>query len=122
MAVGMDANMRIPANGMRGPYLSHIGIEEEMNKDGSSNTNNVGGPELLLIRLECLLDFTEEWRSGEPNEESDEETRPGKVKRSHMRAGEVAQLDLCGTALLERIHIASISLVWLGRVVNLIEV
>lgn len=74
--------------------------EKETHEDCSSDTDNIGSPNLLLGKIECFLDFREERSDGEPNEESNKETPPGIVERSHVRTLKAAELDLGGSVIL----------------------
>jgi len=69
------------------------GTEKKAHKDGTSNTDDGRGPNLLLGKAESGTDLREERRNGEPDEKGDEETPPGAVEGSHVGSREVAELD-----------------------------
>ena len=54
----------------------------------------------MLGDSDRVTDLREERGGGEPDEEGDEKTPPGKVKGAHVRAGKGAELDLFGTVVL----------------------
>lgn len=74
--------------------------EKETHEDGSSDTNNGGGPDLLLGEPKGILDLTKKGGDSEPDEEGNEKSPPRVVKCSHVRAGKVAKLDLRGSVIL----------------------
>ena len=88
--------------------------EDEAHADGASDGNHRRGPDLLLGDAEVGTDLGKEGGDGEPDEEGDEEAPPRAVEGAHVRAGEVAKLDLLGLVVLVGVDLEDVRLVLLG--------
>lgn len=80
-------------HGNTGSPLIASRSEDETHKDGSTNSGNGGSPDFLLGKVKILLDLGQERGDCEPNEEGNEETPPGHVEGTHVRASHGAKLD-----------------------------
>ena len=87
-----------------GSILVTEGSEEETHEDGSTNTNNGGGPDFLLANTQVITDLREQRSNSEPDEEGNEETRPRVVESTHVGASKRHQLDLSGLIILIRVN------------------
>ena len=79
------------------------GTHQETHHDGTSNTDNVGGPHVFLGNAKVITNLREKGSDGKPNEERDEKAPPGAVESAHMRPGERAKLDLRRLVILVRV-------------------
>ena len=87
--------------------------KNETHEDGSTYTDNVGGPKLFLGEIKSVLDLSEKRSNGEPNEKGNEKAPPRAVEGTHVGAGEVAKLDLSGLVVLVGIDVHSVSIILL---------
>lgn len=87
--------------------------KDETHKDGSTDTDNVRSPEILLREVNGFLDFGQERGNGEPNEERNEESKPGAVESSHVRALEAEHPNLSGSIILVGVNIDVVGIVLL---------
>ena len=87
---------------------SDLGTErtkDETHDDGTSDSDDVGCPNLFLGQAESVADFGQKRSDGEPDEECDEESPPGAVECSHVWTCKVAQLDFGGLVILVGIDV-----------------
>ena len=113
-AGGGDArNAQNDAEEDTGTVLVAGGSKNETHEDGSSDTDDGGRPDLLLGQAKRVLDLRKERSDGEPDEEGNEEAPPRAVEGTHVRAREVAQLDLGGLVILVGIDVQDVRLVLL---------
>ena len=96
-----------------GTVLVAEGTQEETHEDGSTDSEDGGCPNLLLVEADSVTDLGQEWSDGEPDEEGDEEPPPRAVKGSHVWTGKAAKLNFLGTVILIRIDLDGIGLVFL---------
>ena len=87
-----------------GTVLVTEGSKEETHEDGSTNTNNGGGPHFLFGNTQVITDLRKQRSNGKPNEESQEKGRPGEVESTHVGASKRHQLDLSGLVILIRVN------------------
>ena len=88
--------------------------EDETHKDGSTDSENGRRPDLLFAQIQRLLNLGLKRSNGKPNEKGHKEGPPGAVKGTHVRTGEVTQLNLQSPVILLRIHVQDIGLVLFG--------
>jgi hypothetical protein len=94
-----------------GSDLVTEGTEEETHEDGSTDTDDRRGPELLLVQAQGDLDLGKKRSNGEPDEKGNEETQPREVEGSHVGTREVAKLDLISSVILIRVDDKSVRIV-----------
>lgn len=88
--------------------------EDETHADGTGDGDDGGGPDLLLGDAKVRADLGKKRGDGEPDEEGNEEAPPRAVEGAHVRAGEVAKLDLLGLVILVGVDLEDVGLVLLG--------
>jgi hypothetical protein len=87
--------------------------KDETHKDGTTNTNNVRSPKVLLGEVKGFLDFWQERGDREPDEESNKKGEPRAVECSHVRTLEAKHLDLSGFVILVRVNTDIVGIVLL---------
>ena len=88
--------------------------EDEAHADGAGDGDDRREPDLLSVDADVGADLREERGNGEPDEEGNEEAPPRAVEGAHVRAGEVAKLDLLGLVILVGVDLEDVGLVLLG--------
>jgi hypothetical protein len=79
-----------------------------MHENGSTDTNDGRGQDLLGFQLQRGADLGKKRGDGEPDKERDEETPPRAVVGTHVGAGETAKLDFRGLVSLVGVDVKTV--------------